>query len=73
MREAQLREQQVRAWEARTRKDMELAQQEVEAVRARKVSQSQSAAIPLLTRVFSKPRTPAGAMTAPNREAKVRA
>jgi len=73
MREAELREHQVRAWEARTRKEMELAQKEVEAVRARSVSQSQSAAIPLLTRVFSKPRTPAGAMTAPNREAKVRA
>jgi hypothetical protein len=52
---------------------MELAQKEVEAVRARSVSQSQSAAIPLLTKVFSKPRTLAGAMTAPNREAKVRA
>jgi hypothetical protein len=73
MREAQLREQQVRAWETRTRKEMELAQKEVEAVRVRRPSQSQSAAIPLLTRVFSKPRTPAGAMTAPNREAKVRA
>ena len=73
MHEAELREQQVRVWEARTRKEMELAQKEVEAVRARKLSQSQSAAIPLLTRVFSKPRTPAGAMTAPNREAKVRA
>jgi hypothetical protein len=63
----------VRAWEARTRKDMELAQKEVEAVRARRLSQSQSAAIPLLTRVFTKPRTPAGVMTAPNREAKIRA
>lgn len=73
MREAELREQQVRAWEARTRKEMELAQKEAEAVRARSVSQSQSAAIPLLTKVFSKPRTLAGAMTAPNREAKVRA
>jgi hypothetical protein len=69
--EAELREQQVRAWEARTRKEMELAQKE--AGRARSLSQSQSAAIPLLTRVFSKPRTPAGAMAAPNREAKVRA
>jgi hypothetical protein len=73
MREAELREQQVRAWEAQTRKEMELAQKEVEAVRVRRVSQSQSAAMPLLTRVFSKPRTPASAMTAPNREAKVRA
>lgn len=73
MREAQLREQQVRAWEARARKDMELAQKEVEAVRVRRPSQSQGAAIPLLTRVFSKPRTPAAAMTAPNREAKIRA
>ena len=73
MREAELREQQVRAWEARTRKEVELAQKEVEAVRARKLSQSQSPAIPLLTRVFSKPRTPASAMMAPNREAKIRA
>ena len=73
MRDAELREQQVRAWEARTRKEMELAQKEAEAVRARRLSQSQSAAIPLLTRVFAKPRTPAGAMPAPNREAKVRA
>jgi hypothetical protein len=63
----------VRAWEARTRKEMELAQKEVEAVRVRRLSQSQSTAIPLLTRVFSKPRTPAGAMPAPNREARVRA
>ncbi len=73
MREAELREQQVRAWEARTRKEVELVQKEVEAVRVRSRSQSQSAAIPLFTRVFSKPRTPAGAMMAPNREAKVRA
>jgi hypothetical protein len=73
MREAEQREQQVRAWEARAKKEMELAQKEAEAVRARSVSQSQGTAIPLLTRVFSKPRTPASAMTAPNREAKVRA
>ncbi|KAF8500398.1 hypothetical protein F5888DRAFT_1633141 [Russula emetica] len=72
IREAELREQQVRAWETRTRKEMELAQKEVEAVRVRSTSQSQTAAIPLLTRVFSKPRTPTGAMTAPNREAKGR-
>jgi hypothetical protein len=73
MREAEKREQQVRAWEARSRKEVELAQKVAEAVRARPltVSQSQSAAIPLLTRVFPKPRTPASAMTAPNREAKV--
>jgi hypothetical protein len=47
MREAEKREQQVRAWEARTRKEMELAQKELEAMRARSVpvSQSQSAAI----------------------------
>ena len=73
LREAEMREQQVRAWEARARKEMELAQMEVKAVRSRTLSQSQSSAIPLLTKVFSKPRTPAGAMTAPNREAKVRA
>lgn len=73
MREAQLREQQVRAWEARARKDMELAQKEVEAVRARTLSQSQGAAIPLLTKMFSKPRTPTAVMPAPNREARIRA
>jgi len=73
MREAQLREQQVLAWEARARKDVELAQKEVDAVRARSQSQSQNSAIPLLTRVFAKPRTPVAAMTAPNREARVRA
>ena len=71
MREAELREQQVRAWEARARKGPE-------APRARSHSQSQNAA-PLITRVFSKevwqqkPRTAAGAMPAPNRETKVRA
>jgi len=73
MREAQLREQQVLAWEARARKDVELAQKEVDAVRARSQSQSQNSAVPLLTRVFAKPRTPVAAMTAPNREARVRA
>jgi len=71
MREAELREQQVLAWEARARK--ELAHKGTEVARARSNSQSQSAAIPLITRVFSKPRTVVSAMTAPNREAKVRA
>ena len=71
MREAELREQQVRAWEARARKGPE-------APRARSHSQSQNAA-PLITRVHSKevwqpkPRTAVGAMPAPNREARVRA
>ena len=79
MREAQLREQQVRALEARARKEMELAQKEAGAVRARTQSQTQSAAAPLIARVFSKevwqhkPRPVVGATMAPRREAKVRA
>ena len=70
MREAELREQQVRAWEARTRKEVELVQKGADAPRARSQSQSQSAPVPLITRVFSKevwqpkPRTAAGAMPA---------
>jgi hypothetical protein len=79
MREAQLREQQVRALEARARKEMELAQKEAGAVRARTQSQTQSAAVPLIARVFSKevwqqkPRPAVGATMAPRREGKVRA
>lgn len=79
MREAQLREQQVRALEARARKEMEFAQKEAEAVRARTQSQTQSAAVPLIARVFSKevwqqkPRPATGATMAPRRETKVRA
>jgi len=79
MREAQLREQQVRALEARARKEMVLAQKEVEAVRARTQSQTQSAAVPLIAKVFSKdlwqqkPRPAAVATIAPRRETKVRA
>jgi hypothetical protein len=79
MREAQLREQQARALEARARKEMVLAQKEVEAVRARTQSQTQSAAVPLIAKVFSKdlwqqkPRPAAVATIAPRRETKVRA
>ncbi|KAI0291006.1 hypothetical protein BC826DRAFT_1024299 [Russula brevipes] len=77
MREAQLREQQVRAWEARAKK--ELAQKDAEAVRVRTKSQSQSPAVPLVSRVFSKevwqqkPRPAVSMAMAPRREAKVRA
>jgi hypothetical protein len=49
---------------------MELAHKGTDAARARSQSQVQSVTVPLITRVFSKA---AGAMTAPNREAKVRA
>jgi len=79
MREAELREQQVRVLQARARKEMEIAQKGPEAPRARSHSQSQNAAAPLITRVFSKevwqqkPRTAAGAMPAPHRETRVRA
>ena len=79
MREAELREQQVRVWEARARKGVELTQKGPEASRARSHSQSQSVAAPLISRALSKevwqqkPRTPAAAMPAPNREARVRA
>jgi hypothetical protein len=74
MREAELREHQVRAWEARARKGMELTQKGPEPARARPQSQAQSAAVPPITRAWQqKPRTTASAMTAPNREAKVRA
>ncbi|KAH9179027.1 hypothetical protein EDB89DRAFT_2225021 [Lactarius sanguifluus] len=52
IREAELREQHVRAWEARTRK--EIAQKEAEAARTRTRAQSTaSAAVPRMTRVFS--------------------
>ncbi|KAI9462837.1 hypothetical protein BJY52DRAFT_1184958 [Lactarius psammicola] len=52
IREAELREQQVRAWEARTRK--EIAQKEAEATRTRvRVQSTVSAAVPRMTRVFS--------------------
>jgi len=79
MREAQLRESQVRALEAKAKKEMELAQKGTEAARVRTQSQTQSAAVPLITRVFSKevwqqkPRPATGATMAPRREAKVRA
>jgi hypothetical protein len=74
MREAELREQQVRVLEARARKGMELAQKGPEPARVRPLSQAQSAAVPPITRVWNqKPRTTAGAMMAPNREARVRA
>jgi len=79
MREAQLREQQVRALEARAKKEMELAQKGTEAARVRTQSQTQSAAVPLITRAFSKevwqqkPRPATGATMAPRREAKLRA
>jgi len=72
MREAELREQQVRAWEARAKKD-------AEAVRVRTKSQSQNPAVPLVSRVFSKevwqqkPRPAVSMAMAPRREAKVRA
>jgi hypothetical protein len=79
MREAQLRESQARALEAKAKKEMELAQKGTEAARVRTLSQTQSAAVPLITRVFSKevwqqkPRPATGATMAPRREAKVRA
>jgi predicted chitinase len=78
MREAQQREQQVLALEARARKEMELAQKGAEAARARTLSQTQSASVPMIARVFSKevwqqkPRPATGATMAPRREAKVR-
>lgn len=77
MREAQLREQQVRALEAKAKK--ELVQKGAEAARVRTLSQTQSAAVPLITRVYSKevwqqkPRPATGATMAPRRETKVRA
>lgn len=77
MREAQLREQQVLALEARARKEIELAQKEADVVRVR--TQSQSGAVPLIARVFSKevwqqkPRPATGATLAPRRETRVRA
>jgi len=77
MREAQLREQQVRALETRARKEIELAQKGAQAVRVR--TQSQSGAAPLIARVFSKevwqqkPRPATGATLAPRRETHVRA
>ena len=52
IREAELREQQVRAWEARTRK--EIAQKEAEAARTRSRALSTSAAaVPRMTKVFA--------------------
>lgn len=52
IREAELREQQLRAWETRTRK--EIAQKETEAARTRSRTLSTSAAaVPRMTKVFS--------------------
>jgi broad specificity phosphatase PhoE len=50
IREAELREQQLRAWEARSRK--EIAQKEADVVRTR-VRAPSTSAVPRMTRVFS--------------------